>query len=887
MSRVWCAGALGYAAREAREESPELLPEAAYLFRDRLFSLLSTESPLVVLHGGRFAGKTTLARTWVSANPLPDAAVMFVDAPPVPATADEYWAEVGACCGAERSEASGSFDALFAAVAGAGRSMVLVLDGVEGVEAIEQGVGELLVRCPRLRVVVTTRREGSWSMLVDGHCDRMMLSSTALAFTEDETATLLRLSAVPQTMRSVQWIHRRTGGLPTLIDVVRARLQRTRSPVDEEAGRLDELLDSAVDHVVLDALEDPLLAPLRQSILVSSAASAPVDVLSVWTDDAVDVVSTLAACGMIETGGGVGPEVDDQNPAAQRYPEVVRLSLRRVAERECPDALRAAESALIRHRLDGGTPHSALAYAIEGRHWQQALRIVDEHWTTLYTGGFLDTLGHALVDRIPVAIADSHPTIAAIRRLHRQFAAPRDVSVLAAEPDTAAGVTPEPAETIMRTMTLRIDGRFSEAAAVCDAVASHPVPVLEDLDDHVRHAYAFYYLHIGITYLLADRADEATTMFRRAHSAGTGSFVQRDAAGKLALTYALRGACTDAQLWIDEELRHPPLPGESEKLVRTAGCVAAALVALDRLDVESALNILTELGTPADNEEFWAFVLYTHGQHALLTGMPADGLRYIDAQIRRYPKLCGGLSAALLDAVRADLYLACGHVERAAQLVDAGTHRLTVPVRARIRLLTADPTGAEAIVDQHRTDPGGTFRESMELAVLGAAAASVGGDRPRAHRYLGRAIALSQQWGMLRPLILLPAPMLQELTSLEMDLPVDMPTVTAQFIVFPVYQPIVRLTRRECAVLDALLAGGTASSIAAAEFVSINTVKSQLRSLYRKLGVHSRKDAIAAARRLALAQTDRMHTRGPASSQQRKLQPGFGETTDAGGTKRA
>ncbi|WP_338020960.1 helix-turn-helix transcriptional regulator [Rhodococcus sp. YH1] len=800
-------------------------------------------------------------RTWLATGPVPDAAVVFVDAPAASATADEYWAEVAACCGGRGSDGSGSFEALYVAVAD--RSRVLVLDGVEGVEAIEQGVGELLDRCPRLRVVVTTRTKGSWARLVDGHRDRMMLSSTGLGFTEDETAVHLRVSGVPQTMRAVQWIHRRTDGLPALIDGVRASLQHPPAPdppapdppapVDAETDRLGELIDSAVDSVVLGALADPALVPARQAILVSSAASAPMEVLAVWTDHAPDLMSTLAAAGLLESDCSGGPDpAEDPNRAVGRYPEAVRVSLRRLAERECPNALRAAESALIRHRLDGGDPHAALALAVEGRHWQQALQIVDEHWTALYTGGFLDTLGPALVERIPPAIADAHPTIAAIRRLHRQFAAPRDVPVVAAEPDTAAGVTPAPAETVMRTMTLRIDGRFTEAAAVCDAVAAEPVPVFDDLDDHVRHAYAFYYLHIGITYLLVDRADEATTMFRRAHSAGAGSFVERDAAGKLALTYALRGACTDAQAWLDEERRHPPLPQESEKLVRTAGCVAAALVALDRLDTEQALDILTELGTPADNEEFWGFVLYTHGQHALLAGMPADGLRDIDAQIRRYPKLYGGLSAALLEAVRADLHLACGHVAQAERLVEGRTHPLTAPVRARIRLLAADPAGAEAVVDRHRTDPAGTFRESMELAVLGAVAAAAGGDRCQAQRHLGRAIALSRQRGMLRPFTLLPAPMLQELATLGMDLPLDAHQAAAQFVVFPVYQPIVRLTPRERAVLDAVLVGGTASSIAAAEFVSINTVKSQLRSLYRKLGVHSRKDAIAAARRLGL-----------------------------------
>ncbi|MCR8695274.1 helix-turn-helix transcriptional regulator [Rhodococcus pyridinivorans] len=49
-----------------------------------------------------------------------------------------------------------------------------------------------------------------------------------------------------------------------------------------------------------------------------------------------------------------------------------------------------------------------------------------------------------------------------------------------------------------------------------------------------------------------------------------------------------------------------------------------------------------------------------------------------------------------------------------------------------------------------------------------------------------------------------------------------------------------------------LLAGYIISTIATSQFVSVNTVKTQLRSLYRKLGVHTRVDAVAAASRVRL-----------------------------------
>ena len=57
--------------------------------------------------------------------------------------------------------------------------------------------------------------------------------------------------------------------------------------------------------------------------------------------------------------------------------------------------------------------------------------------------------------------------------------------------------------------------------------------------------------------------------------------------------------------------------------------------------------------------------------------------------------------------------------------------------------------------------------------------------------------------------------------------------------------PAELLTRRELVVLGHLSARATLEEIASELWVSRNTVKSQVRSLYRKIGVSSRADAVA------------------------------------------
>lgn len=60
------------------------------------------------------------------------------------------------------------------------------------------------------------------------------------------------------------------------------------------------------------------------------------------------------------------------------------------------------------------------------------------------------------------------------------------------------------------------------------------------------------------------------------------------------------------------------------------------------------------------------------------------------------------------------------------------------------------------------------------------------------------------------------------------------------------------LTRRERVILSNLDEDVTLEQIASRLFVTRNTVKSQVRSVYKKLGVSNRADAVACARAIGL-----------------------------------
>ncbi|GAA3814898.1 LuxR C-terminal-related transcriptional regulator [Cellulomonas soli] len=64
--------------------------------------------------------------------------------------------------------------------------------------------------------------------------------------------------------------------------------------------------------------------------------------------------------------------------------------------------------------------------------------------------------------------------------------------------------------------------------------------------------------------------------------------------------------------------------------------------------------------------------------------------------------------------------------------------------------------------------------------------------------------------------------------------------------------PTLLLTRREIVILSHLDEYVTLEQIATALFVTRNTVKTQVRSIYRKLGVSTRAEAVAHGRRVGL-----------------------------------
>ncbi|MBB1032437.1 hypothetical protein G6027_16440, partial [Dietzia sp. SLG310A2-38A2] len=734
--------------------------------RGRLTATLSGPARLVVAHGPRMSGKTTLLRQWLSGNSPGAGTTAGVIDPDPELVGDGYWRQVAESVGRLRRPGEGpgapagsppdAYGQLGDMLRQWEGPLTLVLDDLHLAVDPEDRLRELVRWAPAggFRIVATTRVAMDWSRTAGVPGGTISVGPEDLMLTDAELATVVdRAGASTLNQVPLASIAAETGRIAGLVGV---GVEAVRSSSTSRGDPAD-LIRGEIDHVILRILDgDPDLVRLREDLyrtavaapLTLSAATVAVGGSGGRDAAARDLLATAERHGLLVREPG---EVEP----TWRYPGPVRGSILRIARAEGPELLRDSRLALIDHSLRHERPHAAFVLAIDAERWDLVLEILRAHWTTLYPSNFLQMDGD--LRRIPADVLESEPLFGTLRRMHNQFSAPKDTPAPAPAIDASPEVSDD-AERLMRMISLRIDGRFADAASEYASLSRVPVPDLDSSTQAERDGPAFVFLHLGLSLFLVGRFDDAHQLFRRGHRIGAGSFIERDSAGKLTLVNALLGHVREAESWWDEERRHPQLPPDSELVVRPAGMIGAALARLDRLDIESAIGLMTDLGAPADQEELWGLALYVYGQIALATGTPADGLRYVEHHMRRFPGLCdnGAVVRPLLDAVRADLHLAMGHPGEAAELLAGSTHPLTAPARGRTRLHEGDHVRALEVVRAHRGDLRCTARDSVELSLIGAAASIATSAREEAVDYLDGAITTSRLTGLVRPFTTLP-----------------------------------------------------------------------------------------------------------------------------------
>ncbi|WP_280764008.1 LuxR C-terminal-related transcriptional regulator [Prescottella agglutinans] len=526
-----------------------------------------------------------------------------------------------------------------------------------------------------------------------------------------------------------------------------------------------------------------------------------------------------------------------------------------------------ASATLARWFADRGEPVEALRHATDGQDWDLLIATLASEWPTIVTTG-LGVLVRAL-HALPESKAKANPAVQYARLLVS------GVGLTAGTPGHVRGPLPEisvtdtadrdSAELALLTGTLRLcvqrwNGDYDEAVRDRDALVTLANRVGESggLD---QRWLSSVWMHLGLASQLRVGDRRTVEFLTRAVDCGIddpGNFAARQAAGHLALHYAVRGEPERTAHWLRQEARFGDRAGWIRALVARPAIVARALEQLDRLDVpaaEAAMDELDELDDELD--ELWAFVVYVRSQLDLIQGRSEVGLDRVDRSRDRLRRRLGPTAAAgpLLTAALMDLQTAAGQAARVldhARQADGPMHPMMRLAAARAAMCTGDHAAATEFCTPLTGRHVSGTRVRLEALLITATLAHEQGSDDDARIAWKRATATSLHSGLVRPLLTMPPAIREALTAGGDAIPFADKLAAWGDGPYPRPAPPVTLTEREAVVLDCLARGGSVAQIAESLFVSQNIVRSQRQSLYRKLGVHSRRGAVLEAARRGL-----------------------------------
>lgn len=318
----------------------------------------------------------------------------------------------------------------------------------------------------------------------------------------------------------------------------------------------------------------------------------------------------------------------------------------------------------------------------------------------------------------------------------------------------------------------------------------------------------------------------------------------------LAGIHALRGDLPEARSHVDYARTGPWTDRQRDMYPGTFYRLAETMLALERFDTASAREQLAAMRHDRRSIEHWVAIAQVETMTGMVEGQPGRALAQLETLVTmRAREARHGSASGALNRMRALLQLGLGRPETAKALVGrtSGDNPQVRIDRARVELAMGHTGSAMANLESIAAAvlPA---RSVAEATALEAAVLLRLHPQGRTDGVLNHLGAVLRETQLRLPLALLPpadfARVTAALTVAGFD---DVVSATPLRSLLPELNGRPELTTRERAVLAQLMTTGSASEIAAALFVSPNTVKTHTKSLYRKLGVTNREDAVAVA----------------------------------------
>lgn len=453
--------------------------------------------------------------------------------------------------------------------------------------------------------------------------------------------------------------------------------------------------------------------------------------------------------------------------------------------------------------------------------------------------------------------AEPSPFIRAVQQLLFPAEVDDVESILAALAggDDAAFVPGFPLASLVRVgrvFKLRMEGRAREAWAMLDGL-DDDFGALQPVFDRDRGWGLMLAVQNGLTAMLAGEFQAALECFTRARlhvEVPAVAFLTRDACVKAAVLESLYGDEDRARRLLQEADGIPRTSSWVEQTLDASYTIAASRVLTD--SVEECLEML-ETVQLRDVGEIWPFYVQSLQRALLGIGDLEEGERRLAMFARMgLPYRIGeGFSGSALPLALGMNLMLQGRIPEARERLQRADESLVVTrvLRAVFELTAGRPKEALRLVSGiYEATRGLRFLEVWRLAVI-AGSHFVLGDREECAETL--------KFVMRMPGGVTPREarfFLDEVSKFAEERFDEWPRRSEILPYGSVLFTMDRepLTARELEVTRDLGAGLTREEIAKKQFISMNTLKFHLRSVYRKLGVKSRTSAVLEAERRGL-----------------------------------
>lgn len=520
-------------------------------------------------------------------------------------------------------------------------------------------------------------------------------------------------------------------------------------------------------------------------------------------------------------------------------------------------SLSASATPEVREALADGRFSAALRSALAADDLAAAGDVLRIGWFDLMRGDH-DRAARSALEALPVSALTAHPLLAmalgfmfSADRLRRSKAA--FYFGLASLGIRSPGERTSPVERALvlasESASLRLLGKTALAAksARAGVLALEAVtPERTSLIGYLPRVYC----QLGSSLYYGGAETEALRVFARGYAeSGESDPSSFGNISMLAGVHALRGSVTEAAEYAALCRRDAWSDVQRSQYTGTFYRLAEAVIALERFDTAEARRHLDAMDHDRRSIEHWVAIAIVEALAGLLDDDAAGALAGLEAFV--VERSADGHTAAnrrRLASMRALLHLALGNHEATATVLQRDGDRAPQSHVDRARLALATGRTSDALRELRaiagRSQPARTLAQAL---VLEAAIAVRHGPSARTDGLLRQLASVLRRTGQGIALHLVPrddfAALCDALDAAGMQ---DLTRHRARgsLLAAPEHPA---LTPREAAVLRALVRSGSHGAIAAELFVSANTVKSQLRSLYRKLGARNREEALTIA----------------------------------------